>query len=126
MRLPPTSVEAYTGIVNLLHEHECSTFVGFANVPSLYLWAQLEAPLPTIPNAWPKALSRAQQEQAVRELRASSHPCAFRYDELLAAYLRGEPPPDEPLVNYIEEEFQPAATIGPFEFELPKPSATER
>jgi hypothetical protein len=126
MRLPASSVETYTEVVDLLHEHECSTFVGLPNVPSLYLWSQLEPPLPTIPNAWPKALSRSQQQQAVRELRASPHPCAFKNAELAAVYLGGEPPPDEPLVNYVEDDFRPAAAVGPFEFELPKPSATAR
>lgn len=124
MRLPASSVETYSGVVDLLHEHECSTFVGLPNVPSLYLWSQLEAPLPTIPNAWPRALSRSQQQQAVRELRASPHPCAFKNEELAAVYLAGGPAPDEPLVNYVEHNFRPVSTVGPFEFMLPKASAT--
>jgi hypothetical protein len=124
MRLSPPQVETYTGVVDLLHEYECSTFVGLPNVPSFYLWAELEAPLPTIPNAWAYALSRSQQQQAVRELRASPHPCAFKNAELAAYYLKGLPPPDEPLVNYVEHDFRPIKTIGAFEFELPKPAAT--
>ena len=34
------------------------------------------------------------------------------------------PPPDTPLVRYVQQNFRPAAAIGPFTFELPKPSAT--
>ncbi|HEX4730957.1 MAG TPA: hypothetical protein VH299_06785 [Solirubrobacterales bacterium] len=124
MRLPTPTVEAYVDVVDLLHEHGCSTFVGLPNVPSLYLWSGLEAPLPTIPNAWPYALSRSQQQMAVRELRASPHPCAFKNEELAAAYLKGLPPPDEPLVNYVEHDFRPIEKVGAFEFMVPKPSAT--
>lgn len=124
MRLPTPQVEAYVDVVDLLHEHDCSTFVGLPNVPSLYLWSELEAPLPTIPNAWPYALSHSQQEMAVRELRASPHPCAFKNEELAGVYLKGVPAPHEPLVNYVEHDFRPIEKVGAFEFMVPKPSAT--
>jgi hypothetical protein len=36
------------------------------------------------------------------------------------------PAPDSPLVNYVLNEFRPAATVGPFEFMLPRAGATAR
>jgi hypothetical protein len=60
----------------------------------------------------------------VDELRASTRPCAIKNEELAAPYLHGLPPPDAPLVNYVLDDFRPVAKVGPFEFMLPKASAT--
>ena len=126
MRLPAPTVETYAGLVDLLHRHHCSTFVGYPNLNSLYLWSGLEAPAPQIPNAWMYASDRSQQRRVVSELRASPRPCAIRNEELAAPYLHGLPPPDTPLVNYVLNDFRPVANVGPFEFMLPRASATAR
>jgi len=114
----------YVDLVDLLHEKRCSTFVGWPSINSLYLWAELEAPRPTIPNGWFYAMTESQQQLAVEELRASPRPCAIVNDELAAGYLKGLPPPATPLVEYVQQNFRLAARIGPFEFEVPKRSAT--
>jgi len=124
MHLPAPAVETYTELVDLLHRHHCSTFIGYPTVNSLYLWSGLEAPAPQVPNGWMYGLNESQQRRAVGELRASGRPCAIRNDELAESYLHGEPPPDRPLVNYVLDDFRPVAQIGAFEFMLPKRSAT--
>jgi hypothetical protein len=124
MRLAPPQPEEYDGLVNLLHENRCTTFVGWPSVNSLYLWSGLEAPKPTIPNGWFYALTESEQKQAVRELKASPRPCAIVNEELAASYLKGLPAPDTPLVHYVQNNFTPADEVGSFTFELPKPSAT--
>jgi len=126
MRLPASSVEAYGRMVELLHRHRCSTFVGYPSVNSLYLWSGLEAPAPQLPNAWMYALNRSQQQRVVDEMRATPRPCAIKNEELAGPYLKGLPPPDTPLVNYVLNEFRPVEKVGPFEFMLPKTSATNR
>jgi hypothetical protein len=126
MRLPAPTVETYAGLVDLLHRHHCSSFVGYPNLNSLYLWSGLEAPAPQIPNAWMYASDRSQQQRVVNELRTSPRPCAIRNEELAAPYLHGLPPPDAPLVNYVLNDFRPVANVGPFEFMLPRASATAR
>jgi hypothetical protein len=120
MRLPAPTVETYTELVDLLHQHHCTTFVGYPSVNSLYLWSEIEAPQPQIPNAWMYGLNDSQQQRVVDEMRASPRPCVIRNEELAAPYLKGVPPPDAPLVNYVLNEFRPVATVGPFEFMLPK------
>jgi len=35
-------------------------------------------------------------------------------------WLRGAPPPPGPLVSYVFEDFRPVATVGDFEFLLPR------
>lgn len=124
MRMPGPTAETYERLVDLLHRNDCTTFIGYPSVDSLYLWSGLEAPAPQPPNGWFYALDDAQQQQAVEELRASPHPCAIRNEELAGPYLHGEPPPDRPLVHYVLDDFKPVAEVGPFEFLLPKPSAT--
>ena len=44
----------------------------------------------------------------------------IRNEELAAPYLKGVAPPDAPLVDYVLNGFRPVATVGPFEFMLPK------
>lgn len=125
MRIAPPAPEQYAQLVGLLQENGCTTFIGFPNVNSLYLWSGLEPPRPYAPNGWFYALDDEQQRQAVAELRASERPCAIRNDELAASYLHGEAPPERPLVKYVLDEFRPVAEVGSFEFLLPKPSATD-
>jgi hypothetical protein len=125
MRMPEATAETYEGLVDLLHRNNCTTFIGFPNIDSLYLWAELPSPAPQPPNAWFYALDDEQQRQAVDQLRSSPRPCAIRNEEVAAPYLKGAPPPDRPLVNYVLENFKPVTDIGGFEFMLPKPSATD-
>ncbi len=124
MRVPPETAESYERLVGLLRANGCTTFIGFPTVGSMYLWSELPAPRPQPPNAWFSALDDAQQRQAVEDLSASPKPCAIRNDELAAPYLHGEPAPDTPLTNYVLDNFETAASVGAYEFLLPKPSAT--
>jgi hypothetical protein len=120
LRIPAETADQYERLVALLQENGCTTFIGYPNVNSLYLWSGLEPPRPYGPNGWFYALDDEEQQQVVAELRASPVPCAIRNEDLAAPYLHGEPPPDRPLVRYIEDEFRVAETVGPFEFMLPK------
>lgn len=121
LRLPAEEAAVYTELVDLLHENECTTFIGYPNINSLYLWSGIEAPPPKAPGAWIKALESDKQQQAVDALRASPRPCAIRSQARADLWLHGEAPPDRPLVRYIEDEFEPVAEVGEFEFLLPKP-----
>lgn len=126
MRLQPEQAETYAELVDLLHRNGCTTFVGFPAINSLYLWSGLQAPAPQTPNGWMYALNHAQQQRAVDGFRASRRPCAIRNEAIAASYLKGMPPPDTPLVNYVFDDFKLAQTVSEFEFLLPKRSATRR
>lgn len=120
LHLPAGDVETYSRLVALLHEHHCTTFVGYPNIDSLYLWSEIEAPPPAAPGAWIKAVEADQQRLAVEAARASPRPCAIRSEARAELWLHGEPPPMRPLVRYIFDEFKPVETVGEFEFMLPK------
>lgn len=125
LHLPPPDVETYTRIVNLLHSNRCTTFAGYPNIDSFYLWSEIEAPPPAAPGAWINAVESKQQRQTVDAMRASPRPCAFRSDARAELWLRGAPPPNRPLVRYLLDDFRPVAKVGEFEFMLPKATITK-
>ncbi len=120
LHLPDAEVETYAGLVDLLHRHHCTTFIGYPSLNSLYLWSGIESPLPTAPGAWVNSLDSKRQQRIVDEMRASPRPCAIRSDTRAELWLHGEPPPQRPLVRYIFNDFKPVAESGDFVFLLPK------
>ena len=124
LHLPQADEETYVGTVDFLHEYRCTTFVGYPNVPSLYLWSGIESPKPQVPNAWMNGLSHDQQQQVVDEMKASPRPCALSSGEGVDFYLpAGEAPPAEPLVEYVLNDFTPVSSVGGVQLMLPKARA---
>lgn len=124
MRLPEEQVQQYKAMVDALHEHGCSTFIGYPNINNMYLWSGIEPPAPDAPGVWLLALDSEKQQRIVDELRASKRPCVVRSEPRAALWLSGREVPQRPLVRYIFSDFKPVLTVGEFEFMLPKPSAT--
>ena len=122
LHLPADQGGEYVQLVNLLHAHHCSTFIGYPNVNGLYLWSGIDPPKPNAPGAWVAVLDSKGQQQAVDEMRASPRPCAIRKDPLADAWLQGRPPPDTPLVHYIFDDFEQVASVNEWQFLLPKRS----
>jgi hypothetical protein len=120
MHLPAATVETYTGIVDLLHRHNCTTFIGYPATNSLYLWSGFESPAPQPPNAWMDAFDQTRQQRVVDELRASRRPCAVVSEERAAMYLQGATADDLPLVHYIFNDFREVAQVGDFQLLVPK------
>lgn len=124
MHLPEDQVQQYKAMVDALHEHGCSTFIGYPNIDNMYLWSGIEPPAPDAPGVWLLALDSEKQQRIVNELRASKRPCVVRSEPRAALWLSGREVPQRPLVQYIFSDFKPVLTVGEFEFLLPKPSAT--
>jgi hypothetical protein len=121
MHLAPPQGEEYAELVDLLHRHRCTTFVGYPNIDSLYLFSGITPPKPSAPGAWVIVLPNDQQQRVVGEMRASPRPCAFRKDSIAEAWLHGTPVDEsDPLVHYIFNDFRTVATVGEFQFMLPK------
>jgi hypothetical protein len=122
LHIPQPSNEEYVALVDLLHEHRCTAFIGFPNLDSLYLWSGIEPPKPNPPGAWPIVLPLDQQQRVVDEMRASPRPCAMRNDALAdGAWLHGTPPDEsDPLIGYIFNEFRTVDTVGEFQFMVAK------
>jgi hypothetical protein len=120
LRLPAAEAESYERVVELLHRNRCTSFIGFANVDSLYLWSQIDPPRPSAPSAWMLALDESEQRRILRQLRATPRPCAFVNEAVAGAWLAGRPRPETPLVRYIFDHFEVVEQTGAFEFMLPK------
>ncbi|HEX3608972.1 MAG TPA: hypothetical protein VHU14_04790 [Solirubrobacterales bacterium] len=125
LHLPQAEIETYEGVVQLLHRYRCTTFVGYPNIDSFYLWSGLEAPGPPLPGAWMDAIDAELQQRIVNEMRASPRPCVIRSDSRAELWLHGVPPPERPLVRYIFNDFAPVAQAGDFQFLLPKAHAQQ-
>lgn len=119
LRLPAEETDEYTRLIDLIHSNRCTTFIGYPNIDSFYLWAGIEPPPPAAPGAWVNALDSERQQRIVNELRASPRPCLIRSDARAQNWLRGSPPPDRPLANYVLNDFRPVEEVGEFVFELP-------
>jgi hypothetical protein len=122
LHLPQPDVETYEGLVELTHRYRCTALIGYPSLNSLYLWASIEAPLPTAPGAWANSLDAERQQRIVDELRASPRPCAIRSQTRAEFWLHGVPPPERPLVGYFDG-LEPVGQAGDFEFLLPKDRA---
>jgi hypothetical protein len=123
LHLPEDQVQAYTAMVDALHENGCTAFIGYPNINSLYLWSGIDPPPPAAPGVWLLALDSERQQRIVDELRASDRPCVIRNENRAALWLGGREVEQRPLVRYIFGNFRPVETVGEFEFLLPKPSA---
>jgi hypothetical protein len=124
LHLPEEQVQQYKAMIDALHEHGCTTFIGYPNINNMYLWSGIEPPPPDAPGVWLEALDSERQQRIVNELRASKRPCVIRSEPRAALWLSGREVPQRPLVRYIFGDFKPVETVGEFEFMLPKPSAT--
>jgi hypothetical protein len=122
LHLPQPEVEAYAGLVELLHHYGCTSFIGYPNVNSVYLWSGIDAPAPFAPGGWITGLDDARQQRVVDELRVAQHPCAFSSKSRADfwEYNSGQPEHDGPLVRYIFKNFHVVDRAGDFWFMLPK------
>jgi hypothetical protein len=123
LHLAPPQGEEFVDLVDLIHQHRCTAFIGFPNLDSLYLFSGIEPPKPNPPGAWPIVFPLDQQQRVVDEMRASPRPCAMRNDALAeGAWLHGTPADEsDPLVGYIFNDFRTVDTVGEYQFMVAKP-----
>jgi hypothetical protein len=120
LRLPAPEAETAARVVGFLHRYRCTDFIGYPNLDSFYLWAQIDPPRPSAPSAWMLALDEEQQQRILRQLRASPRPCAFRNKPVAESWLGNRARPNTPLVEYIFNDLEVVETAGSFELMLPK------
>jgi hypothetical protein len=120
VRLKPEEVEELGGVYDFLLENRCTSFVGYPNIDSFYLWTGIEPPEPYAPGAWIAALDEAGQNRVLAAVRSSQRPCAFRNESVAGGWLGSRPAPDTPLVRYIFDEFEEVGGSGNYSLLLPK------
>lgn len=120
LHMPVEQLNTYVQLATLIRGTHCTALVGLPSSNSLYLWTFIDPPRPTLPGAWMTQLNDKLQQQVVDEVRRSPRPCAISYGALLGYWMKGQPPPQSPLVRYIENDFVPVRQIGGFQFLTPK------
>lgn len=120
VHLAPEQVDEYVGVVDFLEENECTAFIGYPNVDSLYLWSSIDPPKPSAPGAWVSALDEDEQDRILAQLRASPRPCVLYNEKVASFWLFEKAAPDTALTDYIFEDFETVGTSGQFELKLPK------
>lgn len=106
----------------------CDTFVGLPGLPSLYLWTRKTPPglvgqSPGILNEddWMFLLSDAEQQLVAGSLVRRKGLCAARSVTEVAFWNKtGQDLGTMPLVHYIEGNFKTVASMGEYEFMMPK------
>jgi hypothetical protein len=119
VHLLPEQVDEYVQAVDFI-KRNCSTFIGYPNIDSLYLWSGITPPKPSAPGAWVAALDDEGQARILAQLRASPRPCVLRNEKVAGMWLASTEPPDTPLAHYIDEGFETVEEAGQFQLELPK------
>lgn len=111
LHLPASQVSTFTQIVTALRAH-CQSVITLPGLLSFNLWSGLPAPSGLTAEPFWALLSKSQERSALASAKAAHGLCAVRNDQLAANWNNGNPPPQVPLVTFIENEFTP---IGQYE-----------
>ncbi len=108
LHLPAARASALEQITALLRAR-CRSVITLPGLLSFNLWSGLPAPSGLTAEPFWHLLSASQELAALASARAATGLCAVRNDELAASWDNGKPPPQTPLVRFIDEEFTPIA-----------------
>jgi hypothetical protein len=108
MRLPAGQVGVFKQITTLLQAH-CRSVITLPGMFSFNLWSKLPAPSGLMDEPFWDQLSRSQERSALASSMSTPGLCAVRNDQLAANWNAGKPPPQVPLVTFIERDFTPIA-----------------
>jgi len=108
LHLPAAQVSTFTQITTLLRTH-CLSLITLPGLLSFNLWSGRPAPSGLTAEPFWHLLSPSQEQAALAAARAAPGLCAVRDDQLAAMWDNGKPPPQVPLVKFIEQDFTPIA-----------------
>ena len=94
-------------------EKECDTFVTYPGFNSLYFWAGKRPPTHLNSTGWGQ-LSHRQQERILGSLRQARRPLLVVVAAAAESWKNGTPPPIQPLVRSVHEDFREIQRIGRF------------
>jgi len=104
-------VSAYRSLTQALRRH-CDTFFSIPGLNSFYIFTEEEPPTGFNVGPWMYVLTGDEQRDVVRRLRRVDRLCVLRNDDELAFWQGNRPPPDGPLVRYLEGLTYPVANVA--------------
>jgi hypothetical protein len=112
VRVPADQAALFREVTQSLREN-CDTFISVPGLDSFYMFGQLQPPAP--PTRWIWLANDVPQEKAVVEAsNRISRLCVLENDDLIKFQLQGRPAPNGPLPAYIQSDFVPAYSFGPY------------
>jgi hypothetical protein len=122
LRIDPGQATDYERLVTLLR-YNCTAFVSYPGINSLYVWSGIRPPRESLPGGWMTLIDNERQARVVSELRRAKRPCVVRNDGLAAPWIAGQPNPKSPLngplITYLTDDFHVAEQFDGYEFLLP-------
>jgi hypothetical protein len=95
------------------------TFLAIPGLHSFYNWSSLVPPLAFYPNTWVIFYDDAREEDLVRALSASDHPCVLRDRAMIEFWTGKRDLRDGPVARLVRSSFRSAGIAGDYEILLP-------
>jgi hypothetical protein len=119
VRVPPQNGAEMRALVAAIDQN-CSSFITFPGMTSLYIWTGQRAPVPLYAGVWMFVLDIAAQQSDVDQLRGQPRLCVVKNQSVIDFWAEGRPLPNRPLVRFIDDGFVPAATYGDYQLLVPR------
>jgi hypothetical protein len=102
-------------------DRQCSSFITFPGMDSLYVWTDQEPPTDMRYGLWWLSLDSSHQETIVQQLQNQSRLCVVKNQSVNDFWAQGRPIPQRPLVTFIDQNFVDAGSFGDYQL-LVRPS----
>lgn len=113
IRLAPEEDNTLVGVTDALDEN-CGAFLTEPGLGSFYLWTEKEPPTGLFATAWPNLFDDELQDRVIEETKDIKGLCLLRNIGQAETWSFG-PVPKGPLIEYLEEGFQPVTAVGAYE-----------
>jgi len=102
-------------------DSDCSSFITFPGMNSIYIWTGQEPPSDLRYGVWWLTPDPVDQRAVVRQLQGRSGLCVVKNQTLIDFWAQGRLVPPQPVVAFIDASFMPSATFGDYEVLVRKP-----
>src|SRR5260370_781210 len=102
-------------------DNDCSSFITFPGMNSMYIWTCQEPPSDLRYGVWWLTPDPVDQQAVVRQLEGRSRLCVVKNQTLIDFWAQGRPVPSQPVVDFIDGSFVSKATFGDYEVLVRKP-----
>jgi len=114
LRLSRTQVVDLRSLVAAI-DRQCSSFITFPGMDSLYVWTDQEPPSDMRYGPWWLSLDGSQQEAIVQQVQNRPRLCVVKNQTINDFWAEGRPIPQRPLVMFIDQTFEDAGSFGDYE-----------
>ena len=96
-------------------DRNCSSFITFPGMNSLYVWTGQEPPTDLRYGVWWLTPNTADQQSMVTQLSARSRLCVVKNQSIIDFWAQGRPVPRQPVVDFIEQNFTDGGVYGDYQ-----------